>query len=162
MKPWNHWHQESYETMKPLTPRNLWNHWHHETYETMKPLTPRDLWNHETTDTTKAWNPWHHETYETIDTAKPMRPWNHWHHETYIPWPHDTPIIWHRHWRILISINSCTVTPSCNPYLRSNIIKNLFCLFFISWFYRCVISKSVWYARHFEYSCKRCWLNDWQ
>ena len=53
----------------------------------MKPLTPRNLWNH-----------------ETIDTMRPMK-----------PWLHDTIIIWHRHWHILISINSCTVTPSCNP-----------------------------------------------
>ena len=37
--------------------------------------------------------------------------------------------------------------------LRSNIIKNLLCLFFIlKWFY----------AWHFEYSCKRCSLNDWK
>ena len=39
--------------------------------------------------------------------------------------------------------------------------------FFISILYlmvleRCVIFKSVWYARHFEYSCKRCSLNDWK
>ena len=37
--------------------------------------------------------------------------------------------------------------------LRSNIIKNLLCLFFIlKWFN----------ARHFEYSCTRCSLNDWK
>ena len=83
MKPWNHRHHETYETMKPLTPRNLrnhetidttkpmkpWNHWHHETYETMKLLTPRNLWNH-----------------ETIDTMRPLK-----------PWLHGTIIIWHRH-----------------------------------------------------------------
>ena len=34
--------------------------------------------------------------------------------------------------------------------LRSNIIKNLLCLFFIQWFT----------ARPFGYSCKRCSLND--
>ena len=37
--------------------------------------------------------------------------------------------------------------------LRSNIIKNLLCLFFMS--------KSF-NARHFEYSVKRCSLNDWK
>ena len=31
-----------------------------------------------------------------------------------------------------------------------------------SFSYRCVIFKSVWYARHFEYSCKQCSLNDWK
>ena len=46
--------------------------------------------------------------------------------------------------------------------LRSNIINNLLFLFFIEWFYRCVIFKSVWFARHSEYSCKRCSLNDWK
>ena len=46
--------------------------------------------------------------------------------------------------------------------LCSNIINNLLCLFFIQWFYWYVIFKSVWYARHFEYSCKRCSLNDWK
>ena len=44
--------------------------------------------------------------------------------------------------------------------LRSNKIKNVLC-YFILWFYQCVIFKSVWGARHFEYSCKRCSLNDW-
>ena len=46
--------------------------------------------------------------------------------------------------------------------LRFYIIKNLLGLFFVQWFYRCEIFKSVWYARHFEYSCKRCSLNDWK
>ena len=46
--------------------------------------------------------------------------------------------------------------------LRFYIIKNLLCLFFIQWFYQCVIFKSVWYAWHFEYFCKRCSLNDWK
>ena len=93
MKTWNHWHHETYETTKPLTPRN---------YETMKPLTPRNLWNYATLDTTKPmkpWNYWHHETYET---TKPMTPRNLWNHETIM---------------ILISINSCTVTPSCNQII---------------------------------------------
>ena len=44
--------------------------------------------------------------------------------------------------------------------LRSNIIKNLLCICW--WFYQCVIFKSFWYARHFEYSCKRLSLNDWK
>ena len=44
--------------------------------------------------------------------------------------------------------------------LSSNIIKKLLCLFFYLMVYRCVIFNSVWYARHFEYSCKRCSLND--
>ena len=98
MKVWNHWHQETHKTMKPLTPRNLWNH---ETHETMKPLTPRNLWNH-----------------VSIDTTKHMK-----------PWLHDTIIIWHRHWHILISINSCTVTPSNNPisWLRWDIWKIWYC-----------------------------------
>ena len=44
---------------------------------------------------------------------------------------------------------------------RFNIIKNLLYLFFISWFYNYVILKSVWYARHFEYSCERCsWTTE--
>ena len=34
---------------------------------------------------------------------------------------------------------------------RFNTIKNLLWLFFIEWFYRCVIFKSFCYARHFEY-----------
>ena len=34
---------------------------------------------------------------------------------------HDTFIIWHRHWHILISRNSCTVTPSCNPTWTSKL-----------------------------------------
>ena len=54
------------------------------------------------------------------------------------------------------------------PYLswtlkesRFNIIKNLLYLFFISWFYNDVILKNVWYARHFEDSCKRClWTTE--
>ena len=46
--------------------------------------------------------------------------------------------------------------------LRFYIIKNLLGLFFVQWFYRCEIFKSVSYARHFEYSCKRCSLNDWK
>ena len=37
--------------------------------------------------------------------------------------------------------------------LRSNIIKNLLCLFFI---------LKRFNARHFEYSGKRCLLNDWK
>ena len=109
--------------MKPLTPRNLWNHettdttkpwnpWHHETYETMKQLTPQNLWNHETIDTTKPMKPWNLWNYGTIDTTKPMKPETI--DSTYNPWPRDTFIIWHRHWHILISINSCTVTPSNN------------------------------------------------
>ena len=49
-------------------------------------MKPRNTWN-----------------YETTDTMGPMK-----------PWLHDTIIIWHRHWHILISINSCTVTPSNN------------------------------------------------
>ena len=46
--------------------------------------------------------------------------------------------------------------------LHFNIIKNLLCLFFIWWFYkRSVIFKSVWYGRHFKYSCKRCsWTTE--
>ena len=141
MKPWNPWHHETYETMKPLTPRNLWNHetidttkpmkpwnhWHHETYETMKPLTPR---NHETLDTAKPMKPWnncHHETYETMKPLTPRSLWNHETYEpmkpetidcTYKPWLRDTFIIWHRHWHILISIISCIVTPSNNPVHR--------------------------------------------
>ena len=43
-----------------------------------------------------------------------------------------------------------------------NKINNLLWLFFIYCFYPCVIFKSVWYARHFEYSCKRRSLNDWK
>ena len=46
--------------------------------------------------------------------------------------------------------------------LRFNIIKKFLRLFFIYWFCRCLIFKSVWYARHFDYSCKRCSLNDWK
>ena len=38
----------------------------------------------------------------------------------------------------------------------------MFIFFFLQGFYRCVIFKSVWYARHFEYSCKQCSLNDWK
>ena len=79
----------------------LWNPWHQETYKTMKPLTPGNLWNHETIDTTKPMKPWN------LDTTKRMK-----------PWLHDTFIIWHRHWHILISINSCTVTPSNNLFSR--------------------------------------------
>ena len=117
IKPWNHGHHETYETMKRLTPRNLWshetidttkpkkpwNHWHHETHETLKPLTPRNLWNHETIDTTEPMKPRNTWNYETTDTTRPMK-----------PWLYDTIIIWHRHWHILIRINSCTVTPSNN------------------------------------------------
>ena len=33
---------------------------------------------------------------------------------------HDTPIILHRQWHILISINSFTVTPSNNHYTLQN------------------------------------------
>ena len=111
LTPRNLWNYETIDTTKPM---KLWNHWHHETYKTMKSLTPGNLWNHETIDTTKPMKPrnhWHHETYETIDTTKPM--------------------IWHRHWHILISINSCTVTPSYNPYFYP--LKS-FCLFgFSNW-----------------------------
>ena len=46
--------------------------------------------------------------------------------------------------------------------LRFYIIKKLLCRFFTQWFYQCIIFKSVWYMRHFEYSCKRCSLNDWK
>ena len=46
--------------------------------------------------------------------------------------------------------------------IRFNMINNLLWLFFIYCFYPCVIFKSVWYARHFEYSCKRRSLNDWK
>ena len=46
--------------------------------------------------------------------------------------------------------------------LRFYIIKNLLCFFFIQCFYRCIIFKSVWYARHFEYSRKWCSPNDWK
>ena len=46
--------------------------------------------------------------------------------------------------------------------LRSYIIMNLLCLFFISWFYWSLIFRNVWYARHFKYSCKRCPLSDWK
>ena len=92
------WHHETFETMKPLTPRNLWNHETLDTTKPMTPLTPRNLWNlrnhwhhetyetYETLDTMKPMKPltprnlWNHET---IDTTKPMKPWNHWHHETY-------------------------------------------------------------------------------
>ena len=34
----------------------------------------------------------------------------------------------------------------------------IMCLFFINSF----IDVFYWYARHFEYSCKRCSLNDWK
>ena len=46
--------------------------------------------------------------------------------------------------------------------LRSKMIKNLLCLFFyLMVLQRCVILKSIWYARHFEYSCKRClWTTE--
>ena len=131
MNPWNLWHHEPYETTTPLTPWNLWNHqiidttnpmklwdpWHHETYETTKSLTPRNLWNQKHM---KPWNHLHHETYETM---KPLTPRNLWNHETIDtmrplkPWLHGTIIIWHRHLHMLISINSCTVTPSCNRTL---------------------------------------------
>ena len=60
------------------------------------------------------------------------------------------------------SASCCRVFEWTLIELRSNIIKNLLCLFFIEWFYRCVIFKSVWYPRHLEYSCKRCSLNDWK
>ena len=41
--------------------------------------------------------------------------------------------------------------------LRFNVIKNLLSLFFINGFITmCNLCKSVWYAWHFEYSCKRC------
>ena len=69
----------------------------------MKLLTPRNPWNYETVDTTKPMKPRNTWNYETTDTTRPMK-----------PWLHDTIIIWHRHWHILISINSCTVTPSNN------------------------------------------------
>ena len=85
MKPWDHWHHETHETMKPLTLRNLWNH---ETIHTTKPMKPRNTWN-----------------YETTDTTRPMK-----------QGLHDTIIIWHKHWHILISTNSCTVTPSNNHF----------------------------------------------
>ena len=40
--------------------------------------------------------------------------------------------------------------------LRFNIIKN-FVYFLFNWFATmCNLKKSVWYAQHFEYSCKRC------
>ena len=88
-----------------------------------EPLTPRNLWNHETMDTTKTmkpWNHWHHETYETMKLLTPRNLWNHETIDTMRPlkpWLHGTIIIWHRHLHMLISINSCTVTPSCNRTL---------------------------------------------
>ena len=126
MKLWNHWQHETYETMYLLTPRNTWNHetidtrksmkpwnhWHHQTHQTMKPLTPRNLWNHETVNTTKSMKPWNTWNYETTDTRRPKKPWLHY-----------TIIIWHRHWDILISINWCTVTPSCNRELHCDSVK---------------------------------------
>ena len=39
--------------------------------------------------------------------------------------------------------------------LRPNIIKNLLCLFFI-------LKRFILNVRHFEYSGKRCLLNDWK
>ena len=45
MKPWNHWYQETYETIDtttPMKPRNLWNH---KTIDTTNPMKPRNLWN---------------------------------------------------------------------------------------------------------------------
>ena len=100
LTPRDLWNHETIDTTKPMKP---WNHRHHETYETMKSLTPGNLWNHETINTTKPMKPRNTWNYETTDTKRPMK-----------PWLHDTIIIWHRHWHILISINSCTVTPSCN------------------------------------------------
>ena len=43
MKPWNHWHHESYETVKLLTQENLWNH---ETIDTTNPMKPRNARNY--------------------------------------------------------------------------------------------------------------------
>ena len=71
----------------------------HETYETMKPLTPRKLWNYETIDTTKPMKPWNTWDYKTIDTTKPRKPRNHWHHETmkhmklWTHWHHEHQVI---------------------------------------------------------------------
>ena len=131
LTPRNLWNHETMDTTKPMKP---WNYWHHETYETMKPLTPRNLRNHETIDTTKPMKPWNHRHHETYETMKLLTPRNLWNNETIDtmrplkPWLHDTIIIWHRHWHILISINSCTVTPSCNqPY---NLVRNYFHLRF--------------------------------
>ena len=46
--------------------------------------------------------------------------------------------------------------------VRFNIIKNLYCIYSLfNGFIRCLILKRVWYARHFEYSCKRCsWTTE--
>ena len=137
MKPWNNCHHEAYETMKPM---NLWNQkpltapishdsvtisfrvtffhflslsfFHFLSVSlsfrvTFFPMTPWNYWHHETYETTKqmkARNHWHRETYETMKLLTPRNLWNH--------------DIWHRHWHILISINSCIVTPSNNPVHR--------------------------------------------
>ena len=54
---------------------------------------------------------------------------------------------------------------SCGRVFEWTLIElhsNIIIIFFISWFYRCVIFKSVWYARYFEYSWKRRSLNDYK
>ena len=57
----------------------------------------------------------------------------------------------------------CRVFECMNIKLRFNIIKNLLCLFFIWWFYRFVIFKSVWYARHFSWVLLLAmFMNDWK
>ena len=57
MKPQNVWNlaiyenlsnHETYQTTKPMKPRNLW---HHETHETAKPIKSGDLWNYVTHET---------------------------------------------------------------------------------------------------------------
>ena len=61
------------------------------------------------------------------------------------------------------SLSCCRVFEWTLIKLRSNIIKNSLCLFFyLMVLSLCTIFKSVWYARHFKYSCKRSSLNDWR
>jgi len=68
----------------------LWEHWHHVTYETMKPLTPRNLWNYKTINTKKQIKRNHEKNYnkktkkprkhlnqETKKKTKPQKPQNH-------------------------------------------------------------------------------------
>ena len=49
-------------------------------------------------------------------------------------------------WQLSVWMDICRVPFQHNKEL----------IMFISYLERCVIFKSVWYARHFEYSCKRC------
>ena len=59
------------------------------------------------------------------------------------------------------SASCCRVFEWTLIELRSNIIKNLLCLFFIMVLSMCNL-QNVWHAQHFEYSCKRCSLKDWK